>query len=366
MLGALRVLKGEERAALSLLKDVVSSDDLKLLRTLVRRKKAFISTGRFRLADDIDMVSELPIIHPGVLNGKERPRITNFIKRVNHLVEEEMGRRLFSKVSYKPWLIARYVKPSISALLPVRKALLAQLFSDNLNILIAAPAAIRAELSKSAESLFPSATSYSEGGSLLPSFSREGVKEGLLGRANDGLLIINDICRIKRNEWVYLKKANNSKKFIFEKKGRKLVVESSFSFLALCEESDIKRGLICGRQLTDIFHLIFVVRTRGRPFFEGLSAEDIDVSRFINAYVLSALRIKPEFSGSLKDEVASFVERLSDEERGITREVSPLLAVSAIRLAKAIARMKLSKRTNREDLAEAFQIIETSLSPIYV
>jgi len=215
----------------------------------------------------------------------------------------------------------------------------------------------------------------------IGSFDGKEFSPGLLVLANNGTALIDELNLLKKEDVAGLYSAMEKGFVTYDKRGKHEKLDTHIRVLATANPKGdtfigkdvrfLKSQLPFDDALLSRFQLIFVVRKPDERRFELITRKiarqevkelpDGD-AKFVQRYVEYAETLDVAFENKHESMIVNFVEELRKDEKILITSVSPRLVLGVIRMAKAFARARLSRKTNAEDLEQAMRLMKAALT----
>ena len=378
-------LPEEKRKLIAALAEHIDSADVKEIAGLVKQKKADIAAGRMNVSPQLLSAAEYPEIVPKA----DDKQISEYAKKINSIVLGRVRERSYRQFSEKAAeTIPRFIGMNIVGLEEIKKAASLQLFSPATEpvhmLLLGDPGTGKTDILRSAAALHPVSSfglgSGTTGVGLTVTVKGEQVSKGLLPMADKGLCAIDELNLMEDKDRASLYNAMEKGFITYDKGGKHYKFDARVSVIATANPKGdrfvgwtletLKRQLPFDSALLTRFHLVFLVRKPDVKQFVEISrrivrsqkseAEGGDES-FIKGYVAHCQKLDVEIPPSFEHDIVDFVGEIKKNERRYLIEVSPRLVLGFIRLAKASARMRMSRQVNSQDIANVKAVVEHGL-----
>ncbi len=381
-LKAILPLSSKKREQWDSTKPYLSQEDLKELKTLLKTGKIFISQRDTELSDSLKIKSSYPQIFFNQENPS--PELKERVEFLNDKIKKAAKRKQFENFARHSFeILPEIIAPNILGFEEVKKVLAAQLFStDRLHLLIIGdPSTGKTELIRGAQELSPISSfglgsGISKAG-LSMTVSGKQVVKGLLPLASGGVCAIDELNLIKQDDlgalynamekgFVSYDKANTHKTLSADVRVMATANPKSKKFLGKSPKF-IRNQIPFDSALLSRFHIIAVVLRPDADKFAAIASSVIRESKqfltekdkeFIKDFIEFSKGISVDFPKSLDAYVKEFAKEIRENEDKMVVEASPRHIVGIVRLAKAFARMRLSKEASSEDIKEAIRLFK--------
>ncbi len=318
----------------------------------------------------------------------EEERVADFVKRINRKVADAAkldAFRLFRKDALAK--ISGIVAPNIVGMQDAKQAAALLLFAQEAFhvLLLGDPGTGKTEILRSSERLAPHAIfglgSGASKAGLVGVYEGKEFNPGLLVEADEGLACIDELNLMKKEDRAGLYSAMEKGFVTYDKKGKHEKFKARIRVLASANPKgdkfvgkDVKflrAQLPFDDALLSRFHLVFLIRKPKGKELEKITRkivrndvreiEDGD-ARFVKEYSEYALKLNVAFDDKYESMIVDFIEQLKKEEKNLLVEIGPRTVIGVIRVAKAFARVRLSRNTNADDVEQAMKLVKEALT----
>jgi len=374
-------LSAKKKEELQSLIPFLSEEEVNEVKKLIKKNQASVFHQDLGLSQFIS----IKFSYPQILQKIEDEETKERISYLNQKIERAARRKAFEAFSREaiekfPSLIA----PNIIGFEDIKKILAIQLFStERLHILlIGDPAVGKTELIRSSYELSPIGSfglgsGISKAG-LSMTFSGKKLVKGLLPLANGGICAIDELNLIKQDDLGALYNAMEKGFITYDKGDMHKVLSANVCLAATANPKGkvllgksprlIKTQIPFDSALLSRFHILAVMfKPDAKKFAEiaassirekdnPLSQKDLD---FIKEFIAYARELNVDFPSSLDPYVKEFARELFEHGDNMIVEPSLRQVKGVVRIAKAIARMRLSKTASEEDIKEAIRLFKS-------
>ena len=369
-----------QKSHLVRLSDYLNGKQISQVKSLIKQKKIGITYSTLGISRKIGLDADFPQLNLAYVNKE----VEEYIKGVNDTILSNFKSNIFQKYAQNPE-IQQFIAPHLVGVNEIRDALVLQLFSDNLHILLLGdPGTGKTDLLRSCADIMPISSfglgSGTTGAGLAVTVKGKEVHMGLLPLANGGLCCIDELNLMKQGDRASLYNAMEKGFVSYDKGGNHLKFDARIKLLATANPKGdrfVSRSVDLIRQqlpfepaLLSRFHVVFLIR---RPNMEEflritksvLNDKKHEVSRedqeFIKEYIDYSFSIEPSLPKDFENQVIHFISDLKKNEKDYLIEITPRLITGITRLVKASARMNLRDSVNEQDVARVKKIITASL-----
>ncbi len=360
----LRPLEKNEKFSLTRLAPYLNQEEYATVASWLKQNKANVSIVRYGWSFLISGKDHLPKII-----SKEK-----YTDALNEKIQRIFFQWRFQEFAERAWgAVPQYVAPEMIGNLEIKQAAALQLFSpEPLHVLlIGSQESGKNEIINTVKEISDYAYGTPEDGVCIIIKDKK-IFPGLLRRAGNGLCIVKNLARLRKDDEVILYRTLETGYVSYNTKlGRKRhhVAGSILTEVTPREPAEAdKNALPLDPYLVSKFHIAFFVKQASLQSFSEIAEKlilehkitirknDMD---FIKKYARFAKNRLVEIPPDLAEKIKEFAVRLKTErEPQLPYKISPQLVVGIVRLAKASARMELRNLVNAADLDRVFRIYD--------
>ena len=313
--------------------------------------------------------------------------VKNRVDELNKKVVKHEKQKVFEGFAHTAEeKILKLIAPNIVGLDEVKKAGLMQLFArEKLHVLLLGdPATGKTDILRSVSELAPVSSfglgsGASRAGLTMVMHGKEVVK-GLLPLADKGIACIDELNLLRSVDRAGLLNAMEKGFVTYDKGNTHIKLDANVNVFATANPVGdhfvgrtievLKKQVPFDLALLSRFHLVFLIRKPGTKKFleitdKIIKGDKMDVyehdKQFVQEYVAYALNKKVEFDRSLSGLIQGFVADVKRDENRFLIEISPRIVIGVMNMAKAVARMKLKEKVEREDIIKVLKIFNSAL-----
>jgi len=374
-------IKEDQKKILNQLSEYIDPGDVKEVRGLIKQKKAELILTSLDVSPQI-----MPDrIYPKINKHTDDKKIADYIQNLNKIVSDKVKDNAFSKFAEKASdLIPKLIALNIVGMGYIKKAASLQLFAsykDPIHILLLGdPGTGKTDILRSAASLHPCTSfglgSGTSGVGLTVTVKGDQVSKGLLPKADKGICAIDELNLMQDRDRASLYNAMEKGFITYDKGGKHYKFDARVRIIATANPKGdrfagwtletLKQQMPFDSALLSRFHLVFLIRKPDVKQFVEISKKILRSSKkktsvgddaFVRDYVSHAESIEVEIPKEFEEDIIEFVSQIKANEKKYLVEVSPRLVLGFIRLAKASARMRLSKQVSKTDIDTVKEIV---------
>jgi len=373
-------LGARKRQALKALAPALTKRELADIRFLTKIGK--VGFHEERMGGEHCPETRWPQLTPAV----EDAEVASFVQRVNQKAADKAklaAFRSFRKDALTT--IAALVAPDIVGLESAKWAAAAQLFAQEPFhiLLLGDPGTGKTEILRGIERLAPSAVfglgSGASKAGLIGSYDGREFVPGLLVEAHEGVALIDELNLLKKEDRAGLYSAMEKGFVTLDKGGKHEKFDALVRVLATAnpkadtfigkDVTFLKTQLPFDEALLSRFHLLFLLRKATGKELETITRkivrsdvrelEDGDAA-FVREYVRYAEKLNVAFDDRYESMIVDFIEQAKKRETLV--EVGPRTVIGIIRVAKALARARLSRHVSADDIEGSLKLVEGALT----
>jgi len=374
-----------KKALVLKLEEFLQSGDIREIKSLIKKKKVDISETSLKVSPQVCQDRT----YPAVSAMTEDKDIVTYINNINKMINEKVRKSAFEQFSKKAHtLIPKLIAMNIVGMEQVKIATAIQLFArfdEPVHILLLGdPSTGKTDILRSASNLHPISSfglgSGTSGVGLTVTLKGDEVSKGLLPMADKGLCAIDELNLMQDRDRASLYNAMEKGFLTYDKGGKHYKFDARVRVLSTANPKGdkfvgwtietLKKQMPFDTALLSRFHLVFMIRQPDIEKFVEISKKIIrndkkkvvsGDEKFIQDYVSYADRIDVEIPVTLEKEIVDFISEIKKQEKKYLIDISPRLVLGFVRLAKASARMKLSKNVNQDDIDLVMDIVTRGL-----
>ncbi len=322
---------------------------------------------------------------PQLTPAVEDAELLSFVRRVNRKAADKAkltAFRTFRKEALAT--ITKLVAPNIVGLEAEKRAAALQLFAQEPFhiLLLGDPGTGKTDILRGVERLAPHAVfglgSGASKAGLIGSYEGKEFIPGLLVEAHEGVALIDELNLLKKEDRAGLYSAMEKGFVTLDKGGKHEKFDAQVRVLATANpKADrfvgkdlkfLKTQLPFDEALLSRFHLLFLLRKATGKELETITRkivrndvrelEDGD-ARFVKEYVAYAEKLNVAFDDRYESMIVDFIEQAKKRETLV--EVGPRTVIGIIRLAKAFARVRLSRHVSADDVEGSLKLLRETL-----
>ncbi|MBU2442329.1 MAG: hypothetical protein KKA43_08400 [Nanoarchaeota archaeon] len=373
----------DDKTKFEMVQELFEPEELKTLTYLIKSHKARFAETDFGTSHDFISDSKYLSLACNVVDEQVKKKVAEFNKKI--FLQEK--KKLFEDFAvHAEEKIIGLIAPNIISMDDVKKAGMIQLFAnDKVHILLLGdPATGKTDILRSISELAPIksfglGSGASKAGLTLVMQGNE-VFKGLLPLADKGMACIDELNLLKSVDRAGLLNAMEKGFVTYDKGNTHLKLDARVNVFATANpEGDrfvgksiaiLKKQVPFDSALLSRFHLVFLIRKPGTEEFlkitdkiikgdkDNVAAKD---KQFVKEYVAYALQREVEFDKSLSELIQGFVKDVKTDEDKFLVEISPRIVIGIMNMAKAVARMKLKEKVEREDIIKVLKIFNSAL-----
>ena len=366
-----------DRRILENIKECVDNNKFNLIRDLLRQGKISL---------------EMDKLNTSIVEPVNVPRIKALGKvdasEVNTLIRKKIRQGLFNEFKKKAFdIIPELIASNIVGLDGVKKAITLQLFSKQVVhvLLLGDPGTGKTDIIRSASEMHPISSfglgSGTSGAGLVVTVKGKEIIPGLIPKANNGICCIDELNLMKEDSRAGLYNAMEKGFITYDKGGNHYQFDARVKIAATANPKgdefkgnkigELKKQLPFDPALLTRFHLVFLIRKPDIEKFKKIASNIVEKQKKINKDDIDFVKdyldysneiVKDiEFSEVNKRRVVDFVAELKKNENKYLVEISPRIVIGIMRLCKALAKLELRNKVEKEDVERVKNIIIASL-----
>ena len=373
----------DDKIKLGLVQETFDLGEIKELKYLLKTHKARFSEADFDTSPGFLQTSKYLSLICNVLDEEVKKRVEELNQKVVKHEKEKLFEDFANNAEEK---ILGLIAPHIVGLKDVKKAGLIQLFAkEKVHILLLGdPATGKTDILRSISEFAPISSfglgsGASKAGLTLTVLGKEVVK-GLLPLADKGIACIDELNLLRSIDRAGLLNAMEKGFVTYDKGNTHIRLDARIKVFATANPGGdrfvgksidiLKKQVPFDLALLSRFHLVFLIRRPGTKEFleitdKIIKGEDSDISennkQFVREYAEYVLKKDVEFDKNLSPLIQGFVEDVKKDEKQFLVEISPRIVIGIMNMARAVARMKLKEKVEREDIIKVLKIFNSAL-----
>ena len=387
-LKSLRPLNKEEKELFGLIRKFCSKDEIKILERLYKQQIISLSITSLNILNNTFTFPSIKL-NEAYENHKQDnsyPDNFAFIKYLTKKVKDKVNVQISKSIAKDPFALTKFIAPNIVGMDYVKKAALLILFAkDPFHILLLGdPGTGKTDILRSVHDLAPVSSfglgSGTTGVGLAVSVKGKEIQKGLLPLADNGICCIDELNLMKEENRASLYNAMEKGFVTYDKGGNHIKFDARVRVIATANPDgdkfdgntikELRKQLPFDSALLTRFHLVFLIRKPSFNEFKEITKKiirgtkiklDVNTLSIIRDYIRQSWMLNITIPETLESDIVDFVQELKLNENNYLIEISPRLVVGIVRMAKALARMKLKTRVTKQDLAIVKEIVKYSL-----
>lgn len=374
-------LSKKKKKELSSLSLYLSKSELKTTKKLLKQNLIWSAYTTENFSKSIGITIHYPLI----FSDSKEQHIISFVESINEKIKNTTRHKEYALLSKKAYeIIPNLIAPEILGFENLKKAIAIQLLSkERIHILLLGdPSTGKTDLIRAAYELSPIGSfglgSGISGVGLSMSISGKEVIKGLLPLANKGICAIDELNLIKQDDLGSLYNAMEKGFVSYDKGNTHKTLDADVRVIATANP---KGKIFVGKDIKYLrtqvkfdpallsrFHLISIIRRPKPEEFAKIasslaSGKSITLSQkdknFIKGFIDFAKDIQVDFPSNLEGEIEKFAKEIREKEDNMVIDSSPRQVIGVIRMAKALARMRLSNNVSPLDLSNSIELFKS-------